>query len=320
LSLLQIEGLNVFYYTREGVVEAVDGVNLRIGSGESFGIIGESGCGKSTIALSVLGLVPNPGRITKGSIIFDGEDLVRKTAHEMQSIRGGRIAMVFQDPMSSLNPVLTIGDQIGEAVILHQKKKGAVEEEVNEALKMVGIATPDQIRRSYPYQLSGGMRQRVMIAMALSCRPDLLIADEPTTALDVTMGAQILDLVRKLRKELGMALLWITHNLGVVAEMCDRVAVMYAGRVVEVADIRAIYHEPLHPYTNALLGAVPVPGRDRLKIIKGTVPKLINPPKGCRFADRCEFALDVCRKETPSLEELKPNHFVACWVASGKSD
>jgi peptide/nickel transport system ATP-binding protein len=306
--------LSVFYYTREGVVEAVGGVDLQVGSGESYGIIGESGCGKSTVALSILGLVPRPGKITDGKIMFDGEDLVAKTPHELQSIRGGKIAMVFQDPMSSLNPVLSIGDQIGEAIVLHQGKKEHLDDAINEALKMVGIPAPDQVRRNYPYQLSGGMRQRVMIAMALSCHPKLLIADEPTTALDVTVEAQILDLVRKLRQDLGMSILWITHDLGVVAEMCDRVSVMYAGRIVEAADIRSIYHEPLHPYTAALLGAVPVPGRDRLQIIKGSVPRLINPPEGCRFADRCSYALDMCRKQTPKFIELKPNHFVSCWV------
>lgn len=314
MSLLQVEELSVFYYTREGVVEAVDGVDLRVGSAESYGIIGESGCGKSTVALSILGLVAKPGRITKGKIVFDGEDLVTKTPHELQRVRGGKIAMVFQDPMSSLNPVLTIGDQIAEAIELHQGKKQHVNDEINNALKMVGIATPDQIRRSYPHQLSGGMRQRAMIAMALSCHPKLLIADEPTTALDVTIEAQILDLVRKLREELGMSILWITHDLAVVAEMCERVSVMYAGKIVETADIRELYHEPFHPYTEALLGAVPIPGRNRLQVIRGSVPRLINPPEGCRFADRCSYALETCRKETPRLVELRPNHFVACWA------
>jgi len=318
LSLLQVEALKVFYYTREGLARAVDGVSLEIRPGESFGIIGESGCGKSTVALSILGLVSQPGRIVDGRVLFSGEDLVKKDASELQKIRGRKIAMVFQDPMTSLNPVLAIGDQIGEAILLHQAKVEDVDRQVSEALRMVGIPDPDRARRRYPHELSGGMRQRAMIAMALCCRPDLLIADEPTTALDVTIEAQILDLIKQLRKELGMALLLITHDLGIIAEMCDEVAVMYAGKIVEKADVKTIYYEPLHPYTVALLGTIPDPSRERLQTIKGSVLRLINPPDGCRFADRCNSILDICRKEEPPHVEITKGHYVACWATGPK--
>jgi len=317
-ELLRIRGLAVSFATEDGVARAVDGVDLDIAAGETVGLVGESGCGKSVTALSVLRLVPQPpGRYEAGEIVFRGRDLLKLNNRQMRAVRGRDIAMIFQEPMTSLNPVFTIGYQICEAIELHQRKRGrAARELAAEMLRKVGMSNPEQRLDAYPHQLSGGMKQRAMIAMALVCRPALLIADEPTTALDVTIQAQILDLIRGLQAELGMATLLITHNLGVVAEMARRVAVMYAGRVVEEAGVEDLFASPKHPYTAGLFRSLPnLSGpRQRLEVIPGSVPSLFEMPAGCRFCPRCPLAQERCRREYPPFEEKAPGHRSACWV------
>jgi len=321
-KLVDIRNLRTHFYTEDGVVPAVDGVNLYIKRGETLGVVGESGCGKSVTSLSVMRLIPNPpGRIVEGEILFEGEDLVKKSEAEMRKIRGNDISMIFQEPMTSLNPVYTIGDQIAEAVELHQglTHREAIDKSI-EMLRLVGIPLPERRVKEYPHQLSGGMRQRVMIAMALSCNPKLLIADEPTTALDVTIQAQILELMKKLKKELGMAIMLITHDLGVVAEMAERVVVMYGGKVVEEGDVVSIFKAPLHPYTEGLLKSIPRLDRADgvLHVIEGVVPNPLHLPPGCRFHPRCPVAFDKCKETQPALEQIAPGRFVACFIAADR--
>jgi len=316
--LLEVKDLKTYFYTSDGVVRAVDGVTFHIMRGETLGMVGESGCGKSVTSLSIMRLIPDPpGKIVHGQVIFEGEDLLKKSEAAMRRIRGNRISMIFQEPMTSLNPVYTVGDQIAEAIQLHQglKRREAMEKAV-EMLRKVGIPLPERRVHEYPHQMSGGMRQRVMIAMALSCNPQLLIADEPTTALDVTIQAQILELMKELKDEMKMAILLITHNLGVIAEMAQRVVVMYAGKLVEEADVRSIFRKPLHPYTEGLLNSIPridAP-RARLHVIEGVVPNPLYMPPGCRFHPRCPYAEDICRREEPSLVQAGGGRWVACWM------
>ncbi len=318
--LLEVKDLKTYFYTSEGVAPAVDGVSFTVKRGETLGIVGESGSGKSVTSLSILRLVPDPpGRIVGGQILFEGTDLLTLSNREMRKIRGNKISMIFQEPMTSLNPVFTIGSQIMEAILLHQKvsKREALDRTVA-MLKLVGIASPERRVKEYPYQLSGGMRQRVMIAMALSCNPQLLIADEPTTALDVTIQAQILDLIVRLKNELGMAVILITHDLGVVAETAQRVCVMYAGKFVETAPVKELFANPQHPYTQGLLRALPRVDKAgahlRLEEIPGMVPPLTNLPGGCRFCPRYERSAEVCRQEEPSWVQVAPDHWVRCWA------
>ena len=296
--LLEIENLQTYFYTWAGIVKAVDGVSLKINEGETLGLVGESGSGKSVTALSILGIVPKPGKIIGGKILYKSENLLEKNENELEKIRGREIAYIFQDPSTSLNPVFTISSQIVELIKRHQNvtKKEALAKAI-ELLKLVEIADPEVKIGNYPHQLSGGMKQRMAIARALSCQPNLLLADEPTTALDVTIQAQILDLLKKLKQKLGMAMILITHDMGVVAEVADRITVLYAGRVCESASTKTIFNNPLHPYTRALLEAVPnlALKREKLKVIPGAIPNLIDPPSGCRFHPRCEFAKEgVC--------------------------
>jgi oligopeptide transport system ATP-binding protein len=312
--LLDIKDLRVYYYLAEGVVKAVDNVHLKIGKEEVLGLVGESGCGKSTVALSIMRLIRSPGKIVGGEIWFDGENLLKKSDAEMRQIRGGRIATIFQNPMSSMNPVFTVGSQIGEAIKLHQEvQKGEIIEKVVDILDKVGIPSAQERAKDYPHEYSGGMLQRAMIAMALSCNPKLLIADEPTTNLDVTIQAQILELMRALRKAFDASILLIGHDLGVISELCDRVAVMYAGKVVEHAVLSGIFEEPKHPYTQALLKSIPRLDLEveRLHIIPGTVPRLIDPPPGCRFHPRCEHAMKICSEAEPLLTDAGKGHSVA---------
>jgi len=323
MSLLQVRDLKTYFYTDDGVVRAVDGISYDLTEGETLGLVGESGCGKSVSALSILRLIPYPpGKIVGGEVIFDGRDLLKITDEEIRHIRGNRIAMVFQEPMTSLNPVLTIGLQIGEALELHRGlDRKAAREEVVRLLRMVGI--PDAERRidDYPHQFSGGMRQRVMIAMALSCNPKLLIADEPTTAVDVTIQAQLLEIINELTSRLGTAVILITHNLGVVARHVNRMAVMYAGRVVEIGPSREVYKEPRHPYTIGLLASVPrldQPRKERLVPIEGQPPDLIHLPPGCPFVPRCKHRVERCKSERPELREVGSGHRIACWVEVGR--
>jgi peptide/nickel transport system ATP-binding protein len=320
MALLEVERLQTHFGTPDGVVRAVEGVSFHINAGETVAIVGESGCGKSVTSMSILRLIQEPPGKIAGSIRFDGRDLLALSEPEMRQIRGNAISMIFQEPMTSLNPVLTVGKQIGETLRLHQGMNArAAEQKAIEMLTLVGIPAPERRVREYPHQLSGGMRQRVMIAMALACNPKLLIADEPTTALDVTIQAQILDLMRDLKTRLGSAIMLITHDLGVVAEMAERVIVMYAGRKVEEATVDAIFARPLHPYTQGLLGAVPKlgsslheGGRERLAEIPGLVPSLRKPIVGCAFAGRCGFATDICRQAAPALHAHTHGHQVAC--------
>jgi oligopeptide/dipeptide ABC transporter ATP-binding protein len=321
--LLSVRNLKTYFYTDEGVVRAVDGLSYTLHKGETLGIVGESGCGKSVHALSVMRLIPSPpGKIVDGEIVFDGRNLLALSDEEMRKIRGNRIAMVFQEPMTSLNPVLTIGEQIAEAVMLHQRldRKAAWERAI-EMLDRVKIPLARQRVKDYPHQFSGGMRQRVMIAMALSCNPSILIADEPTTALDVTIQAQILDLMRDLQREFGASIIMITHNLGVVAEMCDNVVVMYAGRPVEHTDIRRIFREPKHPYTWGLLHSIPklYERRERLIPIEGQPPSLIDLPPGCAFAPRCPFVMEVCTQADPPDFPIAAGHAARCYLYSDKA-
>ena len=319
--LLEIKGLRTSFHTRDGAVRAVDGIDFSVDRGEIMGLVGESGCGKSVTSLSVLRLVAPPGQIEGGEVLFDGQDLLQLSPDAMRHIRGERISMIFQQPTSSLNPVWDVGTQIEEVLRIHRGLKGkAAEARTIELLKMVGIPDPARRLKAYPHEMSGGMAQRIMIAMALACEPELLIADEPTTALDVTIQAQILDLMRNLRDETGTAIILITHDLGVVAEMCDRVAVMYAGEIVEQADVVSLFREPLHPYTRGLIGSIPVVGdlREELAVIPGNVPNLIDLPAGCRFAPRClariEEGIDNAFDEHPSLLPVQPGHDVRCWI------
>ncbi len=317
--LVDVKNLRTFFYTEDGVVPAVDGLDLTIHRGEIVGLVGESGCGKSVTALSIMRLIPNPpGKIISGEIIFHGENLLKKSEEEMRLIRGDKISMIFQEPMTSLNPVFTVGDQISEAITLHQKTDEAeARKRTVEMLHLVGIPEPERRYRQYPHELSGGMRQRVMIAMALSSNPDLLISDEATTALDVTIQAQILDLMRGLQKKLGMAILIITHNLAVVAEMAETIAIAYAGKIVENASAREIFKSPRHPYTYGLLQSIPKFAERRtnepLPAIEGMVPSPYHMPNGCRFNPRCPFATEKCRAEEPELVELTPGHLVRCF-------
>jgi len=322
-ALLSVRNLKTYFYTDEGVVRAVDGLSYDLQRGEVLAVVGESGCGKSVHALSVMRLIPMPpGKIVDGEIRFEGRNLLKLSDEEMRKIRGNRIAMIFQEPMTSLNPVLTIGEQIAEAVMLHQRlDKKAAWDRAAEMLDRVKIPLAKQRVRDYPHQFSGGMRQRVMIAMALSCNPSILIADEPTTALDVTIQAQILDLMRGLQREFGMSIIFITHNLGVVAEMCDNVVVMYAGRPIEHTDVRSIFREPKHPYTWGLLHSVPklYIRQERLIPIEGQPPGLIDLPPGCPFAPRCPFVMDVCVQADPPDYNVGPGHTAKCYLYSDKA-
>ena len=314
--IMEINGLRTVFYTEAGVVKAVEGVSFEIMEGEILGLVGESGCGKSVTALSLMNLVRFPGVILEGSVIFEGKNLLRTPNKELEHIRGDRISMIFQDPLSSLNPVFTVGEQISEVIRLH---KGDPPEQARakaiELMRRVGIPLAEDRIDDYPHTFSGGMRQRIMIARAIANKPSLLIADEPTTALDVTIQAQILDIIRRLQKEVNMSVLLITHNLGIVAENCDRVCVMYGGYIAEKASVNDIFINPLHPYTLALMLAIPRIDEsvERLEILPGSVPDLIDPPSGCRFHPRCKFATERCSKEVPKLEEAFANHFVACF-------
>jgi len=318
-ALLAVRALKTFFRVEGGEFPAVDGISFSIDPGRTLGIVGESGCGKSVTALSIMGLVPQPpGRIAGGEILFDGVDLLRLSAAALRELRGDRISMIFQEPMTSLNPVLTVGEQIVEGILRHRPmSRDAAKDRAIEMLRMVHIPSPEQRFGDYPYRLSGGMRQRVMIAMALACKPQLLIADEPTTALDVTIQAQILDLMRTLRAETGTAIILITHDLGVVAELADDVVVMYAGRIVERATVAALFAEPQHPYTVGLLGSIPRLDidQDRLAAIEGQVPNPLAPVPGCRFHPRCPFAIERCLHEDPPLVNLGNGHESACWRA-----
>jgi len=319
--IIEIKGLRTQFILREGTVTALDGIDLTIYENESLGIVGETGCGKSMTAFSILRLVPSPGRITAGSIRFKGVELTKLTEDEMRSVRGRLISMIFQDPSTSLDPVFTVGFQLGEVISLHQSiyDEQVLSKKILEMLKFVRIAAPESVVKQYPHELSGGMKQRVMIALALSCNPLLLIADEPTTALDVTIQAQVLRLLKDLVKKTGSSMMLITHNLGIVAETCDRVCIMYAGRIVEEAETLELFVKPMHPYTRGLLTAFPKLGeqKEELSVIRGTVPNLMNPFPGCSFVDRCDFATDLCRRGRPKMAEVAPGHLVACHLYSG---
>jgi oligopeptide/dipeptide ABC transporter ATP-binding protein len=312
---LQVKDLSTYFFTYFGTVEAVDRVNFSVEKREAFGLIGETGCGKSVTAMSILRLVPPPGKIIGGSILFKGKDLLRVTEQEMRSIRGKDIAVIFQEPLTSLNPLISVGDHVADIIRLHQglERKEAWVHAID-LFSEVKIADPERVAKQYPYELSGGMRQRVMIAMALSCRPSLLIADEPTTAVDVTIQAQILHLLNELKAKYDTSFIIITHNMGVVAETCERVAVMYAGTVVENAKTSEIFDRPLHPYTIGLMETILTMDEEAnvLKSIPGDVPSLVNPPSGCRFHTRCPSAAEICRKEKPAMYEITPGHFITC--------
>ena len=319
--LLDVRGLKTSFRLREGTVRAVTGVDFSVRRGEILGLVGESGCGKSVTSLSIMGLISSPGEIEAGEVVFDGQDLLKLDDKSMRSIRGNRISMIFQQPTSSLNPVLNVGYQIGEVLEAHRNmKRKAARERALELMQMVGIPDPKRRLNSYPHEMSGGMAQRVMIAMALACEPELLIADEPTTALDVTIQAQILDLMRRLQRETGTAIVLITHDLGVVAEMCDRVAVMYAGEIIEQTDTRTLFRQPLHPYTRGLIGSVPILGqpKEELSVIPGMVPNLVSLPAGCRFAPRChsreEYDVWPAAENHPELRAAQGEHSVRCWL------
>jgi len=326
-TILEGRGLKTFFFTEDGVVKAVDGVDFSVKAGEVLGLVGESGCGKSVSSFSILRLVGAPGKIVDGEIIFEGRDILQVSKDEMVKIRGDRISMIFQQPQSSLNPVFRVGEQVAEVLILHKgiKKKDAWKRAV-ELLTQVGIPDPEKKANAYPHELSGGQAQRVMIAMALALSPKLLIADEPTTALDVTIQAQILDLISELREKTNTAVILITHDLGIIAETAQRVAVMYAGEIVEFADVEPIFDTPLHPYTQGLIGSIPVLGHvvERLEVIPGLVPNLINLPIGCRFEPRCllrqKYGLEICARRKPELVEVRPNHTVRCWLYSDSDE
>lgn len=325
--LLEVKNLKTHFFTEDGVVHAVDGVDFVIYPGEILGLVGESGCGKSVTSLSIMRLVSLPGKVLEGEILLDGADLLKLPEEEMMKVRGNRISMIFQQPQTALNPVFRVGDQIAEVLSIHQDfGKEAGQKRAVELLKMVGIPEPERRAQSFPHELSGGMAQRVMIAMGLACVPELLIADEPTTALDVTIQAQILDLMLDMREKMGTSVLLITHDLGVIAEMAERVAVMYAGEIVEQAEVTELFDHPLHPYTQGLIGSIPVLGKikERLDVIPGSVPNLINPAAGCRFAPRCmarvKHGLKICTQADPDLAEVKPGHVVRCWLYQNAED
>jgi len=327
-ALLEVDDLGTWFYTRQGIVKAVDGVDFQVRSGETLAIVGESGCGKSMTALSLMRLIPDPpGRIVSGAVRLSGRDLLKLSEEEMRDVRGNEISMIFQEPMTSLNPVMTIGKQIAEALVLHRDMgTAAALKRAVEMLALVRIPEPAQRAKEYPHQLSGGMRQRAMIAMALACNPKVLIADEPTTALDVTIQAQILELIVDLQREFGAAVILITHDLGVVAETAHRVIVMYAGRKVEEAEVGELFAHPKHPYTAGLLASIPrlalmrgeeARRAERLQEIPGIVPPLFDLPEGCAFAPRCSRADDLCRRERPAYEQKREGHWVACWHTDG---
>jgi len=316
-TVLSVRDLHTHFFTYDGVVKAVSGVSFDVGAGRSLGLVGETGCGKSVTAYSILRLIQPPGKIMGGSILLKSEDLFRKSEEEMREIRGGRISMIFQEPMTSLNPVFTVGDQLSIVLMQHRKmhKQEAFEHAVK-SLRQVRIPDADKLAGQYPHELSGGMRQRVLIAMALSLSPELIICDEPTTFLDATVQAQILRLIKDLQRSLGASMLLITHNLGVVAHNCDSIAVMYAGMIVEIGDVRTILRDPKHPYVQGLLRAIPVSTRkiERLESIAGTVPNLIHPPSGCKFHPRCTHVMPICMENTPQLLETEVGHRVACYL------
>ncbi|PYZ91812.1 peptide ABC transporter ATP-binding protein [Salipaludibacillus keqinensis] len=321
--MIKVDELQTSFYTSKGEIKAVDGVSFDVPTGKTLGIVGESGSGKSITSLSIMRLLEDPGKIKGGKITFSGEDLLAKSESAMRSIRGNRISMIFQEPMTSLNPVFTIGDQIAESYMIHEglSKKQALKKALG-MLELVGIPSPKDRLKAYPHQLSGGMRQRAMIAIALACRPELLIADEPTTALDVTIQAQILRLINNLQDELGMSMMLITHDLGVVAETCDYVAVMYAGKIVEYADVNTLFHSPKHPYTVGLLKSLPRHDIDQeeLEVIKGMVPRPDDLPDGCRFAPRCPFATKLCEEKLPTLDTMADKNQVRCWIYTDQWD
>lgn len=326
-TLLDVRGLKTYFYTEDGVLTAVDGVDFTVGKGETFGLVGESGCGKSVTALSILRLVDPPGKIVDGEVFLEGDDLFLKKDRAMVKIRGQQISMIFQQPKSSLNPVFSIGDQIVEVFQIHEKMdKAEAWQRAVELLRQVGIPDAERKAGAYPHELSGGQAQRVMIAMALALKPKLLIADEPTTALDVTIQAQILDLIRQLSAQTGTSVILITHDLGVIAEMADRVAVMYAGQIVEETDTKTLFRKPLHPYTQGLHASVPILGqvKERLETIQGSVPNLIGLSGYCRFAPRCkareEYKLEICYNVEPNLIEIEPGHKVRCWLYESHAD
>ncbi len=320
-KLLDVSNLKVSFYTYRGVVQALNGVDLWMDSGERLGVVGETGCGKSVTSLAVMRLIEQPGEIQEGKVIFNGTNLVELSEEKMNRVRGVEMSMIFQEPRSSLNPVMKVGYQIGESIAKSKKLKiKHTYPEVKEILRLVGL-DPERVMNSYPHELSGGMSQRVMIGMGLASHPKLLIADEPTSALDVTIQAQILELLDELARKMGNAVMLITHDMGVVAEFCDKVLVMYAGNSVEYASTARLFEKPLHPYTGGLLQAVPRVGRtDELKAIKGTVPDLVNPPSGCRFHPRCPHVMDICKSERPPFIEIEPNHYVACYLFKGKGE
>lgn len=315
-TLLEVNNLKTSFFTYEGEVKALENISFNISAGETMGLVGETGSGKSVTALSIIKLIPSPpGEILSGEVTFKGENLVKKTDKEMRKIRGNKISMIFQDPMSSLNPVFTVGDQIAQVIKVHQSKnKKEAEKKAISMFKKVGLPDPELTMSKYSHELSGGMQQRVMIATALSCNPDLLIADEPTTALDVTIQAQILKLIDNLKKEIGSSVLLITHDLGVVAKVCDNVAVMYAGNIIELGTVKQIFNSPSHPYTKGLIKAIPKKENrgKKLEIIKGKVPNLINPPSGCRFHPRCKYAASKCSKIKPERHKIDSTHYVNC--------
>ena len=316
-NLIEVTGLKTYFYTEDGVVQAVNGVDFAIQRGEVMGLVGESGSGKSVTSLSIMRLLGASGKIVEGEVLFNGRDLVQLPEEELVKLRGEQISMIFQQPASCLNPVFRIGDQVAEVLMIHQDlSRNDAWAQAVESLRRVGIPDPEKRAHSFPHEVSGGQAQRVMIAMALACLPDLLIADEPTTALDVTIQAQILDLMRRMRTETNTAILLITHDMGVIAEMCDFVAVMYAGQIVEYTDVDTLFETQLHPYTEGLLAAIPVLGdvRETLAVIPGSVPNLINLPPGCKFAPRCPYAREICVQDVPALTEVEPGHKVRCYM------
>lgn len=326
-KLLEVKGLKTYFFTEDGVVKAVDGVDFYVVEGEMLGLVGESGCGKSVTSFSIMRLVGVPGKIVEGEIFFAGKDVLKLPESEMTEMRGNRMSMIFQQPQSSLNPVFTVGDQVAEVLQIHQgMNKEQSWKRAVELLSMVGIPDPSRKAKAYPHEMSGGQAQRVMIAMALALSPELLIADEPTTALDVTIQAQILDLMKGMRTKLGTAVILITHDLGIIAEMADRVAVMYAGRIVEQAAVGPLFERPLHPYTQGLIGSIPILGKvtEKLDVIPGSVPNLVNLPAGCRFAPRCrlceQYGLKICNQIEPELVDLQAGHLVRCWLYTDHGD
>jgi len=320
-SILQVKDLKTYFFTHRGVVKAVDGVSFWLKEGETLGLVGESGCGKSASCFSIIRLVDKPaGRIVGGQVTFDGEDLLCKSEKEMRQIRGKRISMILQDPMVSLNPLFTIGDQVAEPIRIHQKlDKIMVWEKVKEMLSLVKIPSPEVRMKEYPHQMSGGMRQRIVGAMVLSCQPHLLIADEPTTSLDVTIQAQFLALLKEIQQQSNLSIIMVTHDFGIVARVCDHVAVMYAGRIVETAETRELFNNPAHPYTIALMNSLPRMGAkvDRLYSIQGQPPELQSLPPGCAFAPRCPDVMEICRQEYPPQSTVTKGHYVNCWLAKG---